>query len=87
MSKIENKNEPPYSGKDLGNDPAKCPGEGFEWKGKDEPGGKKGSWYNEGTKESLHPDLDHPSPKKPHWDYRGSSGEMRINIDGTWEWK
>ena len=24
---------------------------------------------NPNTKESLHPDLGHPAPKGPHWDY------------------
>ncbi|MCB1073768.1 MAG: hypothetical protein KDK96_11815 [Chlamydiia bacterium] len=80
--------EPPYNGKELGNDPTKPPAEGFEWKGKDPTGGRKGAWYNKETGESLHPDLDHPPPKKPHWDYEGPAGDKaRINIDGTYEWK
>ena len=55
---------------------------------KDLPGGKKGAWYNEETKESLHPDLDHLPPQKPHWDYEGPNGEKaRLNLDGDWEWK
>lgn len=40
---------PPYSGVDLGDDATKCPGEGFEWKGKGEPGNGEGSWYNPNT--------------------------------------
>ncbi|MDR3624643.1 MAG: polymorphic toxin type 37 domain-containing protein, partial [Chlamydiales bacterium] len=86
-SKNDVKKEPPYNGKDLGADSSKCPGEGFEWKGKDSPGGKRGSWHNEGTQESLHPDLNHPPPKKPHWDYEGPNYPkgVRLNLDGTWE--
>ena len=34
--------DPPYSGEDLGEDPTKCPGKGFEWKGKGKPGSKVG---------------------------------------------
>ncbi len=43
-------------------DPSQSPGEGWEWRGKDPPGGKRGGWYNPGTGERLHPDLDHPAP-------------------------
>jgi len=87
--KESQKNEkPPYDGKVLGKDPSKCPGQGFEWRGKGKPGSSRGSWYNKETGESLHPDLDHPIPKKPHWDYQGPSGnKARLNTDGTWEWK
>ena len=40
--------EPPFSGKKLGNDPSKSPGEGFEWRG-----GKKGQWHNKNTNQSF----------------------------------
>jgi len=84
----EKKKKPPYKGDELGDDPTKCPGEGFEWRGKGKPGSRHGSWFNSDTGESLHPDLDHPPPKKPHWDYESTDGEKaRLNIDGTWEWK
>ena len=78
---------PPYSGKKLGKDPTKCPGEGFEWKGQDPPGGKRGSWYNKSKGISLHPDIDHLPPKQSHWDYTGPHFPKgaRLNIDGTWE--
>ena len=79
---------PPYDGKELGEDPTKCPGEGFVWRGSGPPSSGKGSWVHEQTRESLHPDLNHPLPKKPHWDYERPSGEKaRLNTDGTWEWK
>jgi hypothetical protein len=86
------KKEPPYDGRKLGSDPTQCPEEGFEWRGKGPPGSKQGNWHNETTGESLHPDLEHPLPKKPHWDYLGPdfSGPdfpkgIRLNLDGTWE--
>ncbi|MBS0649770.1 MAG: hypothetical protein JSR93_01285, partial [Verrucomicrobia bacterium] len=87
----EKKKKPPYQGDELGDDPTKCPGEGFEWKGKGAPGSREGSWVKgKGTtKEILHPDLNHPPPKQPHWDYSGPDWKegVRLNIDGTWEVK
>ena len=68
-----------------GNDPAKSPGDGWEWRGKGEPGSGKGSWYNPETDESLFPDLDHPAPIKPHWDYSSPSGDFRYYPDGMLE--
>lgn len=32
------------------------------------------NWYNPVTKEMLHPDLKHPAPIGPHWDYTDASG-------------
>ncbi|WP_068471246.1 polymorphic toxin type 37 domain-containing protein [Candidatus Protochlamydia phocaeensis] len=81
--------KPKYDGRDLGNDPTKCPGEGFEWKGEGKPGSKEGNWANPKTKEWLRPDLDHPEPKKPHWDYGGRTfpEEYRLFLDSIWELK
>ncbi|MCH9609385.1 MAG: hypothetical protein S4CHLAM45_05260 [Chlamydiales bacterium] len=83
------KKAPPYDGKELGNDPTKKPGEGFEWRGKGKQGSKEGSWYNPETGEQLYPDLSHPAPIKPHWDYYGPNfpNGARLNIDGTWSSK
>lgn len=79
---------PPYSGAELGDDPARCPGEGFEWKGKGEPGSKQGSWFNKPKGEGLRADLDHPPPVKPHWDYENSAGrKARLYLDGSSKWK
>ena len=68
-----------------GDDPQKAP-DGTEWKGKGSPGGKDGNYYNKSTGESYHPDLDHPEPIGPHWDYNfrgsGCSG-WRIFPDGS----
>jgi RHS repeat-associated protein len=88
QSHEETEKEPPYNGKDLGLDPTKCPGEGFEWRGKSDPKSGKGSWHNPNKQEGLHPDFNHPGNIKPHWDYEGPNGEKaRIYIDGTFEWK
>ena len=63
--------------------PAKSPGEGWEWRGQSgsRPGDKEGSWYNPETGESLHPDLDHPESIGPHWDYTPGRGKTKIRID------
>ncbi len=52
-----------------GDDPTQAP-EGFEWRGKGPVGSNQGNWYNPETGEILHPDLNHPNPIGPHWDYR-----------------
>ena len=56
--------------------PADPPGEGWEWRGNGAPGSDQGSWYNPGTGESLHPDLNHPDPVGPHWDWIDSEGNQ-----------
>ena len=64
--------------------------DGYEWKGKGEQGSKEGSYFNPESGESLHPDLDHPEGKAPHWDYnyRGSGVKgWRIFPDGAFELK
>jgi len=69
-----------------GNDPTQPPGDGFEWRGKPPVGGPKGAWFNPKNGESLHPDLDHPQPVGPHWDYRDPAGDdWRIYPDGRSE--
>lgn len=83
----QEKNTPPYNGKELGTDPTKCPIKGFKWRGAGKPGSKEGGWYNDETKESLRPDLSHPGDVDPHWDYKGPKGRARIYIDGDYEWK
>jgi len=55
-------------------DPKQPPGPDWVWRG--EPGSDKGSWYNPGTGESMHPDLNHPEPVGPHWDYTDPSGKQ-----------
>lgn len=70
-----------------GFDPTKPP-PGFEWRGKpgSVPGSKDGNFYNSETGESLRPDLDHPEPIGPHWDYRDPNEKWwRIKPDGSAE--
>ena len=72
-----------------GDDPEKAP-DGYEWQGKGKQGSKEGSYFKPKSGESLHPDLDHPEGKAPHWDYnyRGSGVKgWRIFSDGTIELK
>ena len=71
-----------------GNDPLKPP-PGTEWRGNGDVGSKKGNYYNPKTGEWWHPDLNHPAPIGPHWDYgiRGSIREWRVFLDGRIELK
>ena len=39
--------KPPYCGEKLGDDPTKCPGEGFEWRGSGDPETGRGSWVKD----------------------------------------
>ena len=54
--------------------PGESPGEGWEWRGKGTPESGKGNWVNRGTGQKLHPDLNHPAPKGPHWGLTQPSG-------------
>ena len=49
--------------------PGSWPGDDFEWRGQLPIGGDKGAWVNPNTGDSLHPDLNHPMPIGPHWDW------------------
>ena len=68
-------------------DPTKCPGDGYEWRGRGEIGSKAGNWFNPETREWLRPDLNHPPSVGPHWDYgiRGETPSYRIFPDGSYE--
>jgi hypothetical protein len=80
------KKPPRFNGKDLGLDPSKCPEEGFEWRGKGAPESGKGNWVNPTTGEKLHPDLQHPEGKDPHWGFTDSSGTpYDLFLDGNWK--
>ena len=66
-------------------DPTKPPGPGWVWRGKpgSKPGDKNGNYYNPNTGESCRPDLDHPEPVGPHWDYKDPNGDWyRLFPDG-----
>ena len=65
-----------------GDDPTVAP-DGYEWRGKGTQGSKEGSYYNPKSDTSLHPDLQHPNPIGPHWDYNGPGGDFRIFPDGS----
>ncbi|WP_026547209.1 polymorphic toxin type 37 domain-containing protein [Paenarthrobacter nicotinovorans] len=68
--------------------PSVSPGPKWEWRGSGEPGSSQGSWYNPKTKESLHPDLNHPDPIGPHYDWKNSDGiTYRVYKDGRVEGK
>jgi len=42
--------------------------------GPDTPGGPRGGWYNPEKNWTLHPDMDHPEPIGPHWDWIDEDG-------------
>jgi uncharacterized protein RhaS with RHS repeats len=68
-----------------GTDPAKAP-PGTQWRGRPgtNPGDPQGAYYNPNTGESYHPDLNHPAPVGPHWDYVAPDGtQYRIMPDGS----
>ena len=66
-----------------GNNPNESPGDDWKWKGKGNQGGDKGNYTNPNTGESLHPDLNHPNPIGPHWDYKDPFGKWwRLFPDG-----
>ena len=67
-----NVNTPKYPG----NNPSKPPGPGYEWRGSGDPSSGKGNWYNPRTGQTLHPDLNHPNPIGPHWDYKSPDGRV-----------
>ncbi len=71
-----------------GNNPAKSPGKGFEWRGQSDPSSGKGNWYNPDTKEKWNADLEHGEPIGPHWDYTDSNGKrFRVFPNGHIESK
>ena len=80
------KKPPRLNGKDLGKDPSKCPEKGFEWRGRGSPESGRGNWINPNTGEKLHPDLEHPPGKGPHWGFVDSNGNhYDLFLDGSWQ--
>ncbi|MDL2302571.1 hypothetical protein LJC58_09490, partial [Lachnospiraceae bacterium OttesenSCG-928-D06] len=75
-SEAEGEYDVPYPG----DDGAVSPGEDWEWRGPDAPGGKKGAWFNPKTDETLKPDLNHDLPIGPHWDYIPYKNEPQHRI-------
>lgn len=69
-------------------DPSRPPGPGWAWRGPGQPGSGQGAWYNPQTGESMHPDMQHPPPIGPHFDYIDAAGvRWRIFPDGRIEHK
>lgn len=66
-------------------DPTQPPGPGWEWKGRGEVGSNEGSWVSPGGEEKLHPDLNHPEPYPPHYDWETPHGDYRVYPDGEVE--
>jgi RHS repeat-associated protein len=60
-------------------------GKPWPWRGPDAPGGPHGGYVNPGNPDqSAHPDLNHPAPVGPHWDFTDrKTGGWRIYPDGT----
>jgi hypothetical protein len=69
-------NVPIPSAKDLPWIPGHSPGAGWVWKGNGTPESGRGNWINEDTGQKLHPDLNHPAPKGPHWGVKQPDGGM-----------
>ena len=69
-----------------GNNPAKSPGKGFEWRGRGDPASGRGNWFNTKTREMWSPDLKHAQPIGPHWDYTDANkNRFRVYEDGRIE--
>jgi RHS repeat-associated protein len=45
----------------------------WTWEGNGPVGGREGAWVPPEGGQSLHPDIEHPAPVGPHWDYRDKS--------------
>ncbi|MFC3374783.1 RHS repeat-associated core domain-containing protein [Rugamonas sp. CCM 8940] len=71
------------------NDPSVPPkgpdGTEWPWRGPDAPGGPRGGYVNPSNPDqSAHPDLNHPAPVGPHWDFTDrKTGGWRIYPDGS----
>jgi hypothetical protein len=67
--------------------PNGSPGEGWGWKGSGPPESGKGNWVNPETGQKLHPDLNHPAPKGPHWGLTNPDGSKWdfFPDKGKWE--
>jgi len=61
---------------------------GYGWRGTEEQGSREGSYYNPADGTVLCPDLNHPDPIAPHWDYKDEAGVWwRLYKDGSMELK
>lgn len=65
-------------------DPTISPGAGWVWVGNGPVGSAQGNWYNSEHDSSLHPDLAHPPPIGPHYDFKDWLGRwFRWFPDGS----
>jgi len=61
---------------------------GYGWRGPGSQGSREGSYYNPDDGTVLSPDLNHPEPIAPHWDYKDENGIWwRLYKDGSIELK
>ena len=68
------------------NDPTQPPSPDWQWQPLGStPGTGQGSWWNAATRESWHPDLGHPYPQGPHWDY-SFRGMNSYGFPYGWRW-
>lgn len=65
-------------------DSTQSPGEGWEWRGRGEPGSRERAWHNPDTGESLHDDRTHPPGKDPHVTYTDPKGTRWDNYGNGW---
>jgi hypothetical protein len=65
-------------------DPDNIP-EGWEWRGRGEPGSREGAYHNPNTGESLHNDTTHPPGKAAHWTYTDPNGVRWDNFGPSWQ--
>ncbi|MDH1265677.1 RHS repeat-associated core domain-containing protein [Pseudomonas sp. GD03944] len=66
------------------NDPTQPPSDGWEWRGRGQPGSREGAWHNPSTGESLHDDRTHPAGKDPHVTYTDPNGKRWDNYGNGW---
>ncbi|WP_373890141.1 RHS repeat-associated core domain-containing protein [Massilia sp. DJPM01] len=76
---------PDFDWKDPSVPPRNPDGTEWPWRGPDAPGGPRGGYVNPSNPDqSAHPDLDHPDPVGPHWDFTDrKTGGWRIYPDGS----
>ncbi len=63
------------------------PGKGWEWKGTGSPESGRGNWVNPETGQKLHPDLNHPAPKGPHWGLTNPDGSKWDYFPDSGKWQ
>ena len=75
---------PELDWEDPSNPPVDSDGNEWPWRGPDDPGGERGGYVDPNNKDiSVHPDLNHPDPIGPHYDYTNrKKGGARIHPSG-----